>query len=157
MLAGAVVTLADFVLIFLHDALKFATDNSQGGEGIMELPGWLAVVSLMGALLGGIGAAGSAALGGRILPAERGRTVTLPRRILVTASALARFRSHSNLNGCAGVAYLSAKSPRTGRGEPAVCRWNRTAGDCLERPSGRCRVCCRGIPQERGRGIAGRS
>lgn len=145
MLAGAVVTLADFVLIFLHDALKSSGGNSQGGDGIMEIPAWLAVVSLIGAVLGCVGAAGGAAFGGKIPLAERRRTAALPRRILLTASALAfsvavailvavippvaadtspgatpdravpAFGIMAVLNVCAGVAFLIAKSPKTGR------------------------------------------
>ncbi len=145
MLAGAVVTLVDLVLIFLHDALKFAGANSPGGDEAMEIPAWLAIASLVGAVLGCIGAAGGAALGGRIPLAERGRTVALPRRILLTACALAfsmaatilvavippvaadtspgatpdravpAFGIMAVLNVYAGVAFLIAKSPKTGR------------------------------------------
>ncbi len=145
MLAGAVVTLADFVLIFLHGALKSSGGNSQGGDGIMEIPAWLAVVSLIGAVLGCVGAAGGAAFGGKIPLAERRRTAALPRRILLTASALAfsvavailvaiippvaadtspdatpdravpALGIMAVLNVCAGVAFLIAKSPKTGR------------------------------------------
>lgn len=144
MLAGAVVTLADFVLIFLHDALKFQTGNSQGGEGIMEVPAWLAVVSLIGAVLGCAGAGAGAAFGGRVAPAERCRTAKLPRGIVRTASALAfsvavaiavvvippvggdtspgatpdravpAFSIMAVLNVYAGVAFLIAQSPKTG-------------------------------------------
>ena len=87
-LAGAAVTLADLLLIFLHDALKFSTENSQGGEGIMEIPAWLAVASLIGGVLGFAGAAGAAAFGERVAQAERGSISPLPRGILRTASVL---------------------------------------------------------------------
>ena len=146
MLAGAAVMLGDLLLIFLYDSLRFPGGNSQGGgDEAMEIPAWLAVASLVGAVLGSIGAAGGAAFGGRIPPTERARTPALPRRILLIASALAfsvavaipvtvippvaadtspgatpdravpAFGIMAVLNVYAGVAFLIAKSAKTGR------------------------------------------
>ena len=173
MLAGAVVTLADFVLIFLHDALKSSGGNSQGGDGIMEIPAWLAVVSLIGAVLGCVGAAGGAAFGGKIPLAERRRTAALPRRILLTASALAfsvavailvavippvaadtsprryagssgtRLRNHGCSQCLRWRCVYHREIAKNWPGKSTDCRWNRTACDCLGRGPGRRRVCCR--------------
>jgi hypothetical protein len=116
----------------------------------MEISGWLAAASLIGAVLGFIGAAGGAAFGGRIPPAERGRTAALPGRVLLIASALAlgvaaaiavavipAFAADTSpgatpdravpglgimavLNVYAGVAFLVAKSAKSGRANRAI-------------------------------------
>jgi hypothetical protein len=116
----------------------------------MEISGWLAAASLIGAVLGFIGAAGGAAFGGRIPPAERGRTPALPSRVLLIASALALgvaaamavavipgFAADTSpgatpdravpglgimavLNVYAGVAFLIAKSAKSGRANRAI-------------------------------------
>jgi MFS family permease len=125
-------------------------DQFGGAEGMMEIPGWLAAASLIGAVLGFIGAAGGAAFGGRIPPAERGRTAALPGRVLLIASALAlgvaaaiavavipAFAADTSpgatpdravpglgimavLNVYAGVAFLVAKSAKSGRANRAI-------------------------------------
>ncbi len=147
LLAGTVVTLADSILVFAHDAFAFGESGS--GEGILELPAFLIVLSVFGAALGSAGALGGAALGGKIPAADNVSGAPLARRKLVAASAAAfgaallvvtlvippvgadtspqatpgravpAFGIIAVLNVYAGVAFRIARSPRLGRaGQP---------------------------------------
>lgn len=143
MLAGAAVLFSDFIFLFAHDAPAFGESHS--GEGMLELPAFLIVVSVFGAVLGCAGALIGAALGGRIPAAANAVGAVLPGRSLIAASAAALGAAllvvtlvippvradtspHATperavpvlgtiavLNVCASVAFLVARSPKAGR------------------------------------------
>ncbi len=149
MMAGASVASSDFVLILLHGVLR-SWGNLHSGDEVMEIPAWLCVASLIGGVLGSLGAAGAAVFGGGVESAGRGRTAALHGPSLLAAGALAftvavailvaviapvaadtspgatpgravpAFEIMIVLNLYAGVAFLVAKSPRTGRASRPV-------------------------------------
>lgn len=89
MLAGAVITFTDFALIFAHDIIKFWPPQGGSGEGVLELPAFLAVFTAAGALLGTVGAVVGAAVGGEAPESERAPAVPPPRRKLAAVASLA--------------------------------------------------------------------